>query len=1058
MSTTLTRAADRDRQVHIERPRRPQGHLLLLGMTSIVAALAIGLSYAGRTQAAGTTTWSPESAANLNTVTEAATLDRVLEKAFPSADDRRFAATNVLAYVLSLRKDGSQVPNVGAIMSATIPVVAIEHGPSPEYQARLQRAVEHADAKHAARPTRVSLLSPDDLAAIKPGLVVRTPAAFRHQVLWWAGIYFVVIWMVALLWWVRGGAGDYVFLGLAHLLTAIGFAIVVSRSDPLRDTMLFVRYTQGVIAGCVAFAAVSMLDFRKTVLSAFTYVPLAGALFLSILLLLFGSGPAGSNATVNLGPIQPVEAIRLLLGLFLAGYFARRWELLRQIRGRLVRDVRLPAWLHLPRFDYVLPVTVGVGAALLFFFLQRDLGPALFVSCVFLAIYAIARNGIGLTLAGLAVLVAGFYAGYVLNISSTLSARVNMWQSAWDNVARGGDQIAQAIWALSSGGIVGTGIGLGDTRFVPAGFTDLPLAAIGEELGFIGVLCVGGAFAILACRGFRIAVRAANDYAFFLATIVTLFLVFPVLLMAAGMLGVVPLTGVVTPFVSFGGSAMVANFAALAAFLSCTAVLVLLWYRGTSVLDLWLIVTVYAWALEITLQGLFLTDRFSLAWYVGRIYSLVAASVVLIVLLSEATGLYAHLARTTMRQRAAQNARQVAMELLQHRGQVALLVPGGDEDQQVGHPATVSLPVVPDAPSPTKELFSRRLEQLVNIDSPSDGTEQERVAEVIAGWLEPLGVSATWIEEPDCPARSLVLTLAGGGQAAVALLGHTDTVFPLGTVAERPFRRQGDRCYGPGVADMKGGLVLAVMAMERSARRPRPFRELRLLVCADEETRLRAPAIAEYGRDCAAALVFECARENGNLVSSRKGALWRTMHLTGLAAHAGADTARGRSAVSALAHEILRIEGLTEGRPDMTSVVTTVAGGTAANTLPGDARATLDIRSSAPGDLDHALVQLAAGGPYDGVTIEIIDRGTWPPMPRDERLTRAALEQARELGLTVGEELSGGVSDGCWTGADGVPTLDGLGPVGALDHTEAEWIELETVERRVELAARLIEL
>ena len=109
MSTTLTRAADRDRQVHLERPRRPLGHLLLLGMTSIVAALAIGLSYAGRTQAAGTTAWSPESAANLNTVTEAVALDRALEKAFPSADDRRFAATNLLGYVLSLRKDGSQV-------------------------------------------------------------------------------------------------------------------------------------------------------------------------------------------------------------------------------------------------------------------------------------------------------------------------------------------------------------------------------------------------------------------------------------------------------------------------------------------------------------------------------------------------------------------------------------------------------------------------------------------------------------------------------------------------------------------------------------------------------------------------------------------------------------------------------------------------------------------------------------------------------------------------------------------------------------------------------------
>ncbi len=356
------------------------------------------------------------------------------------------------------------------------------------------------------------------------------------------------------------------------------------------------------------------------------------------------------------------------------------------------------------------------------------------------------------------------------------------------------------------------------------------------------------------------------------------------------------------------------------------------------------------------------------------------------------------------------------------------------------------------------ETFCDRLQQLVDIDSPSGGVEQERVAELLAGWLVPLGCRTEWVDEPDGPGRSMVIALPGSGRGVVALLGHTDTVFPVGTVAARPFRREGMRCFGPGVADMKGGLVLAAMAMEACAARRRPFQELRLLVCADEEVRLRAPAVSAHAAGARAALVFECARENGDVVSARKGAVWRTMELTGRAAHAGADTARGRSAVSALAHEILRIEGLTEGRPDMTSVVTTVAGGAAANTLPGDARATLDIRSSDPGDLDHALVQLAAGGPYDGVTIEIIDRGTWPPMPRDERLTRAALEHARELGLTVGEQLSGGVSDGCWTGADGVPTLDGLGPVGALDHTEAEWIELETVERRVELAARLIEL
>jgi len=355
------------------------------------------------------------------------------------------------------------------------------------------------------------------------------------------------------------------------------------------------------------------------------------------------------------------------------------------------------------------------------------------------------------------------------------------------------------------------------------------------------------------------------------------------------------------------------------------------------------------------------------------------------------------------------------------------------------------------------DQFARRLQQIVDIDSPSGGVEQERVAEAVAGWLAPLGIVERWVDEPDGPARSLVLSLPGNGDGVVALLGHTDTVFGSGTVAARPFRREGMRCYGPGVADMKGGLVLAAMAMERCAAGARPFAELRLLLCGDEEIRLRAPAVCEYAFGARAALVFECGREDGDVVSARKGAVWRTMVLTGRAAHAGADTARGRSAVTAMAHEVLRIEALANGRPEMTSVVTTAQGGTAMNTLPGDARATLDIRSSVPADLDFAVEQLTAGGPYDGVTIDILDRGTWPPMPRDARLTEAALRSAADLGLDVGEELSGGVSDGCWTGADGVPTLDGLGPVGALDHTEDEWIELETVERRLELAARLID-
>jgi glutamate carboxypeptidase len=356
------------------------------------------------------------------------------------------------------------------------------------------------------------------------------------------------------------------------------------------------------------------------------------------------------------------------------------------------------------------------------------------------------------------------------------------------------------------------------------------------------------------------------------------------------------------------------------------------------------------------------------------------------------------------------------------------------------------------------ETFCERLERLVAIDSPSGGTEQEGVAAELLAWLAPLGVSHRWIAEPDNPARSLEVTLAGDGRTSVALLGHTDTVFGLGTAAERPFRREGERCFGPGVADMKGGLVLAGMAMERlAARRERPFSELRFLICADEETRLRAPAATELARGAAAALVFECARENGNLVSSRKGAIWRTLHIHGRPAHAGADTARGRSAVSALAPEIERIEALAAGRPEMTSVITTVVAGDAANTVPGSAQATIDIRSSVPADLDHALAALEHPAPRDGISYRLEGRGTWPPMPYSARLSELAVELARGLALEIGHELSGGVSDGCWTGAYGVPTLDGLGPVGGSDHTADEWIDVASLPARVELATRLVE-
>jgi hypothetical protein len=138
-----------------------------------------------------------------------------------------------------------------------------------------------------------------------------------------------------------------------------------------------------------------------------------------------------------------------------------------------------------------------------------------------------------------------------------------MWRSPWDNAVRGGDQIAQAMWGMAAGASAGTGAGLGQTRFVPEAHTDLVLASIGEELGFVGLLVVAATFFLIVWRGLTIARRASSDYRFFLALALTLSLAVPVLVMAAGTLGLLPLTGVVTPFLSYGGSAMAANFAML---------------------------------------------------------------------------------------------------------------------------------------------------------------------------------------------------------------------------------------------------------------------------------------------------------------------------------------------------------------------------------------------------------------------------------------------------------------------------------------------------------------
>jgi cell division protein FtsW (lipid II flippase) len=558
VSVTYTTAADRDRRRH-QNAAWLEWSEPLLAATSLVAALAIALACLGRLRVADAAErGTAATVVNLNTARDPAALEPALAAVFSSPADRRFAADELFR---SLGTDGDNrqvLPNVGAISRLTVAADAIERSKGLEvYAERLK--VERARRSGVSVP----LFTVADLAKLKPFLTVRTREEFQRQVWVFAALYLAGFHLVALLWSRRRVRGDRILLAAVHLLTGIGFAVLLSRPDPLRDSLLFVRYSETIALGLGIMAALSLVDIAALGFASLSYLPLLAALSFSVLLILFGTGPGNSSAKVNLGPFQPIEGIRLLLALFLAGYFARRWELLRELRGTSIREVRLPRWLDVPRGEYVLPVLVGVAAALMFFFFQKDLGPALFLCCVFLAVYAIARGRVGMAAAGLGLLALGFYAGYRLNVSATLAERVRMWQSPWDNAVAGGNQITHAIWAMASGGTFGTGLGLGDSRYLPAGHTDLIFAAIGEELGALGLVAVGLMFAVVAWRGFRIARLAASDYGFFLATALTLFLILPALIMASGVMGVTPLTGVVTPFLSYGGSAMLANFAAL---------------------------------------------------------------------------------------------------------------------------------------------------------------------------------------------------------------------------------------------------------------------------------------------------------------------------------------------------------------------------------------------------------------------------------------------------------------------------------------------------------------
>ncbi|HEX9940879.1 MAG TPA: FtsW/RodA/SpoVE family cell cycle protein [Thermoanaerobaculia bacterium] len=487
---------------------------------------------------------------NLNALRSSDQLLPVLD-VFDSSGERAFATQQIWK-----RVHQGRLPNVGELGRIRVPASEIERDRRlAGFRERLEEARRRTGG---AGPDSLSLLTLRQIREVKPRLVVRTPGEFRTSFWLWTALFLAAFAVVHAVWRVRRFAGDELLLPALLLLAGIGLAVMVSVRDPLRDLPLYRTFVQGVLGGAALMFAGSLVDSERSPLRRLSFAPLLAAFLLSIVLILFGSGPGGSDAKVNLLGFQPVEAIKILIVLFLAGYFFDRWEFLRELPE--TRGSGVLRRLGVPKLEYLLPPILAIGLVLVFFFLQKDLGPALILSFLFLILYCVARGRPWMALVGAVLVAAAFAVSWKTGYPATVSGRLQMWLSPWDNFYRGGDHLAQGLWSLSAGSLTGTGLGLGQPQRVPEIHTDLVLAAVGEELGFLGLLTVLALYVLLVWRGFRAAFRAGGVYSFFLGLGLTVLIAVQILLIAGGVVGVLPLSGVVSPFLSSGRTAMLANF------------------------------------------------------------------------------------------------------------------------------------------------------------------------------------------------------------------------------------------------------------------------------------------------------------------------------------------------------------------------------------------------------------------------------------------------------------------------------------------------------------------
>jgi cell division protein FtsW (lipid II flippase) len=352
-------------------------------------------------------------------------------------------------------------------------------------------------------------------------------------------------------------AADPALFPTAAVLVGLGFAMIFRLSGGLAT-----EQATWIVVGLLAFAATLVVIRDHRMLDAYTYtIGLVGVALL-MLPMVPGIGRTinGARLWVQIGPLgfQPAELGKVLIVVFLASYLNQKRELLMVATSRL-GPLRLPPAKHLA------PVLLAWGASLAILFVQKDLGASLLYFGIFVTMLWVATGRLAYLILGLVLFAIGAWLGYVL--FSHVQLRVDVWLHALDAkkvFEQGYGQVAQAQFAMATGGIVGTGLGQGSPGLIPFAATDFIFAAVGEELGLLGTTAVLLMMVVLVGKGLRIALDARDGFGQLLATGLSTLIGLQTFVIVGGVIRVIPLTGVTLPFMSYGGSSLVSNFILLA--------------------------------------------------------------------------------------------------------------------------------------------------------------------------------------------------------------------------------------------------------------------------------------------------------------------------------------------------------------------------------------------------------------------------------------------------------------------------------------------------------------